>query len=215
MLAGLPEPEKNTEARPGKITEARPGPARLDELFAAPPLEWIAEEYGPRIYGLARHMLGNSADAEDVTQEVLLQLLQKLPSFRGESTFRTWLHRVVVNAVLAFRRKRAVRREHMSRAPVEELEPEGVEPATRHHWTAGPEDVLISRETNRLIEDAIRNLPETYRDVYILADVEGLANAEIADLLRLTVPAVKTRLFRARSLMRKALAPHFEEALAS
>jgi RNA polymerase sigma-70 factor (ECF subfamily) len=74
-----------------------------------------------------------------------------------------------------------------------------------------PERLAQSRETQQLIDQAIARLPDTYRDVYVLADVEGLPNAEIAGLLELGVPAVKSRLHRARLLMRRTLAPHFEE----
>src|SRR5437773_8961045 len=70
----------------------------------------VFRDYAPRVYNLARRMLGNDADAEDVTQDVLLQVVRKLDTFRGESAFPTWLHRVTVNAALANRRKRATRR---------------------------------------------------------------------------------------------------------
>jgi RNA polymerase sigma-70 factor (ECF subfamily) len=70
----------------------------------------------------------------------------------------------------------------------------------------------MDQETHELIEEAIRELPEIYRDVYVLADVEGLSNAEIGEMLELSLPAVKSRLHRARLIMRNALAPHFEEA---
>ena len=82
-------------------------------------------------------------------------------------------------------------------------------------WSVTPDQQVLDQERQQLIEDAIGRLPENYRDVYVLADVEGLPNAEIADLLGLHVPAVKSRLHRARLLMRSALAPHFEEVTAS
>src|ERR1041384_3679698 len=74
--------------------------------------ELVFREYAPRIYNLARRMLNNDADAEDVTQDVLLQVIRKLDTFRGDSQFSTWLHRVTVNAALAFREKRANRQKH-------------------------------------------------------------------------------------------------------
>ena len=78
-------------------------------------------------------------------------------------------------------------------------------------WGIDPEQAALDHETHRLIEEAIARLPETYRDVYVLADVEQLPNAEIGEILGLSVAAVKSRLHRARLLMRDALAPHFEE----
>src|SRR5438128_5108850 len=79
----------------------------------------VFRDYAPRVYNLARRMLGNDADAEDVTQDVLLQVVRKLNTFRGESEFPTWLHRVTVNAALAHRGKRARREEHEVRDPLE------------------------------------------------------------------------------------------------
>src|SRR5437016_7348796 len=87
--------------------------------------ERVFREFAPRIYSLARRMLGNDADAEDVTQEVLLQVVRKLDTFRGESAFPTWLHRVTVNAALNYRRKRAQQEEHRTHDPLELFTDEG------------------------------------------------------------------------------------------
>src|ERR1700759_179251 len=96
----------------------------------APSPEQVFHDHAPRVYNLARRMLGSDADAEDVTQDVLLQVVRKLPTFRGESAFPTWLHRVTVNAALAHRRKRAVREEGRVYDPLENFQDDG------HH--AGP-----------------------------------------------------------------------------
>jgi len=161
------------------------------------------------VYSLAWRMLGNEADAEDVTQDVLLQVLRKLDTFRGESAFPTWLHRVTVNAALAYRNKRAIRERRRSSEAPEEVADD--RPHAGGPWRTTPERQVLDEETRRLIESAIAGLPEMYRDVYVLADVEGLPNAEISDMLGLGVAAVKSRLHRARLMMREALAPHFEE----
>jgi RNA polymerase sigma-70 factor, ECF subfamily len=181
-----------------------------------PPLtpEQVFRDYGPRVYNLARRMLNNDADAEDVTQEVLLQVLKKLHTFRGESAFPTWLHRVTVNAALAHRRKQAVRDEHQLPDIIED-----VFAGNGHHtgpvkrWSVAPDQQALDHESHEVIEQAIAKLPSNYRDVYVLADVEGLPNAEIADMLGLQVPGVKSRLHRARLLMRNTLAPYFEEVV--
>lgn len=175
--------------------------------------ERIFTEHAPRIYRLVRLLLGNEADAEDVTQQVFLQVLRKLPSFRGESAFSTWLNRVAVNEALIFRRRRGARRHHEVCEVLEEFAEDGRHPGTAQRW-ASPLTQLIDRETHERIEQAIAHLPELYRDVFVLADVEGLPNPEIGELLGLGVPAVKSRLHRARLLMRKALAPYFEEQAA-
>lgn len=176
--------------------------------------ERVFTEYAPRVYNLARRMLGNDADAEDVTQEVLLQVVRKIDTFRGESAFPTWLHKVTVNAALNHRRKRAAREEHQAADPLEKFLDNGHHHGPVNRWELGPEQQLLDRETQKLVEDAIARLPAIYRDVYVLADVEGLPNAEIATLLDLGVAAVKSRLHRARLLMRDALAHHFEEVSA-
>ena len=180
-------------------------------MTAAPPEkltpELVFREYAPRIYHIARRMLGNDADAEDVTQDVLLQVIRKLDTFRGDSAIGTWLHRVTVNAALAHRQKRATRQKHETHDPLlEEAAPAG--PVKR--WHVGPDESALEAEQHELIEKAIGTLPDPFRDVFVLADVEGLPNAEIAEMLGLSVPAVKSRLHRARLRMRDELAPHFE-----
>jgi RNA polymerase sigma-70 factor (ECF subfamily) len=180
---------------------------------SVPSPEQVFRDYGPRVYNLARRMLGNDADAEDVAQDVLVQVLRKGNTFRGEASFPTWLHRVTVNAALMHRRKRARRQEHETYDPGYFFEEAGSHAHPVRPWSISPAAAALDHETATLIESAIARLPETYRDVYVLADVEGLPNAEIAEMLGLSVPAVKSRLHRARLLMRHELAPHFEEVL--
>jgi RNA polymerase sigma-70 factor, ECF subfamily len=174
--------------------------------------EQVFREHASRIYSFARRMLSNDTDAEDVTSEVLVQVVRKLDTFRGESAFPTWLHRVTVNAALAHRRKRANRQARQTSEPLESFLEDGhAANGPMRPWSVSPDHPLLNAETQHLIERAIAGLPETYRDVYVLADVEGLPNAEIAEMLGLSVPAVKSRLHRARLMMRDTLAPHFEE----
>ncbi len=162
--------------------------------------EQVFREYAGRVYGVALRVVGNEADAEDVTQEVLLQVVRKLDTFRGDAALTTWLHRVTVNAALSLRRQQVARRAlHVGGA--------GAARPVR----AWPDEQALGRELRGLIEAAIAGLPPLYRAAYVLADVEGLANAEVATALGLSLPAVKSRLHRARLLMRAALAPHFEE----
>jgi RNA polymerase sigma-70 factor (ECF subfamily) len=173
----------------------------------------VIRAYGSKVYNLAYRMLGSAVDAEDVTQEVLLTVVRKLHTFRGESSLGTWLHRITVNACLAFRRKRAVRAQHEIPDPLlQDFADDGQHAGSVRPWSQPADEQVMRAETQRLIEHAISELPEAYRDVYVLADVEGLPNAEIADLLGLNVPGVKSRLHRARLMMRKALARHFQES---
>lgn len=175
--------------------------------------ELVFREYAPRIYNLARRMLGNDADAEDVTQDVLLQVVRKLDTFRGDAQLSTWLHRVTVNAALAHRQKRANRQKHEASESGEDLLETAAPETAVKRWNVSPEEPILAAEQQEIIEKAINTLPEPFRDVYVLADVEGLPNAEIGEILGLSVPAVKSRLHRARMRMRDLLAPHFEGEL--
>src|SRR5947207_2376578 len=143
-----------------------PTSAAGQESPAALTPDRVFRDYAPRVYNLARRMLGNDADAEDVTQDVLLQVVRRLDTFRGESAFPTWLHRVTVNAALAHRRKRAAREQHMVRDPLEYF----LENGHMHHaaWSVRPEQAALDHETHQLIEAAIARMPEIYRDVYVL-----------------------------------------------
>lgn len=176
--------------------------------------ERVFREYAPRVYHLARRLLGNDADAEDVTQDVLLQVVRKLDTYRGESAFPTWLHRVTVNAALAHRRKRSNRDDGRVFDPLDHFSAEGLHNAPVKRWTMRPDQPVLEKEQKHVIEQSIAQLPEIYRDVFVLADVEQLPNAEIGEILDLNLPAVKSRLHRARLMMRDLLAPHFEEKYA-
>jgi RNA polymerase sigma-70 factor (ECF subfamily) len=182
-----------------------------EDHFVPAPLsaEQVYYDYAPRVFHMARRMVSNDIDAEDVTQDVLLQVVRKLPSFRGESAFPTWLHRITINAALSHRRRRAVREENRIEGSDLLLEEQPVESPGRP-WTLGPDAQLISQESAQLIRRAIDQLPPMYREVFIRSDLEGQPNAEIASELGLSLPAMKSRLHRARLLLRDALAPHFQ-----
>jgi RNA polymerase sigma-70 factor (ECF subfamily) len=185
--------------------DACPLRTNVDVLTA----ERIYHDYAPRVYNLARRMVRTDADAEDVTQDVLLQVVRKLPTFRGESALPTWLHRVTLNTALSHRRKRAVREERRSRDPFDLVLADAPAPNAGWDGASAPEAQLLRREARTLIEHAIAGLPPIYRAVFVLADVEGLPNAVIAGQLGLSLAAIKSRLHRARQLLRDVLAPHF------
>jgi RNA polymerase sigma-70 factor (ECF subfamily) len=192
-------------------------PHRLGGAAPEPEItvEQICREHATRIYNLARRMLDNDADAEDVTQEVLLQVVRKLDGFRRESDVTTWLHRIVVNTALAHRRKCARRPERQLPDVPEYILDRGARARAFRPSAPGPDQQVLDRETRRLIEDAIATLPQAYRNVYVLADLEGLPNADVCAALGLGLAAVKSRLHRARHMLREALAPHYEPAASS
>ena len=184
----------------GRTAEGPSLPTTAEDVFYA---------FAPRIYNLAHRMLNHDADAEDVTQEVLLQVIRKLNTFRWEAAaLTTWLNRVTVNSVLLHRRKQARHRERQVSTPLHAL-PEHEKVCAAQSPRNTPEQHAIDRETRELIESAIACLPEIYREVYVLADIEKMSNAAIGKLLALRIPAVKSRLHRARQMMREALTPHF------
>jgi RNA polymerase sigma-70 factor (ECF subfamily) len=134
-------------------------------------------------------------------------VVRKLDSFRGEADLATWLHRITVNAALAHRRKQARRRERQVEMLLAAI-PDGATVRCAGGSREPPEQAIVDQETQEMVEQAIAGLPEMYRDVYVLSDVEGLSNAKIADLLGLNLPGIKIRLHRARRMMRQALASY-------
>jgi RNA polymerase sigma-70 factor (ECF subfamily) len=187
-------------------------PIAADAFFSPrpqqPSVAEVCHEYAPRVYRLARRMMGHDADAEDVTQDVLLQVVRKLDTFRGEADLGTWLHRVTVNAALLYRRSHAGRRQRQDEAALDML-PEGAPAHSPRPGYAGPEQAVLDQERQEMIEQAIAGLPPMYRDVYRLSDVEQRSQNEIAGLLGLSLPAIKSRLHRARLMLREVLASYF------
>jgi len=157
----------------------------------------LARRHLPAMVGLARRILGNSAEAEDVAQEALLRVWTNAPRWRPLALFRTWLTRVVVN--LCLDRKR--------RTPWVELEAAGdiVDPAP----TAG--DKAESDERERMVASAIDKLPERQRSAIVLTYSEGMSNAEVADILDTSVSAVETLLVRGKQNLRRTLGNMIDE----
>ncbi|HXG66894.1 MAG TPA: RNA polymerase sigma factor [Blastocatellia bacterium] len=148
-----------------------------------------------RVYSICLRMTGNVAEAEDLTHEVFIQLHRKLGSFRGESAFTTWLHRLTVNQVLMHFRKRSVR----SELTTEDGEmPDSVDPET-----VNPEAMPIVDRIS--LENAIAQLPPGYRSIFVLHDVEGYEHEEIAKLLGCSPGTSKSQLHKARMKLRRLL----------
>jgi RNA polymerase sigma-70 factor (ECF subfamily) len=194
----------------GAVRLEPPGPEPAP-LPAAPASQVSAAElyhrYASRVHRLAWRLLGNEADADDVTQEVFLHVLEKLPTFRGEASIGTWLYRVALNTALAYRRQRTKARLHRADYLREVLfARRHCRPASRRRASA-PERHALEQERRRMIEAAIASLPPPYREVCLLADVEEQDRRAIADRLGLSLAGVRSRLHRARSLLREAVAP--------
>jgi RNA polymerase sigma-70 factor (ECF subfamily) len=155
--------------------------------------------YKRRIYSLCLRMLGKLAEAEDLTQEVFLQLHRRIASFRGDSAFSTWLHRMAVNIVLMHLRKKGLAVISLDQA----LEPEAEERAGR---SFGAPDLSLSGAIDRLaLARAVDGLPAGYRLIFVLHDVEGYEHNEIAAMLDCSDGNSKSQLHKARLKLREAL----------
>lgn len=171
-------------------------------------VDQVFRENSAKVANLARRLLGNEADVEEVTQEIFLQVVRKLHTFRGESALSTWLYKLAIHAILNYREKLA-QREFSGFGEI--FENRVKPPFPEELLTDNPRSQILDQETQEMIEQAIAELPGKYQKVFVLADVDNLSNTEIGEILGLTLAAVKSRLHRARHLMRKALTPYFEE----
>ena len=178
-------------------------------------LEALMAQYSGRVYRLAFGITRNSSDAEEVVQDVFLTVLRKGESFEGRSAVGSWIYRITANAALNKRRgKRAT-----VETSLEELLPSFKEDGHRDgdrawvlaDWSQNPEDDLLSNESRASLSRAIEKLPEHYRAVVVLRDVEGLSNEETAELLGESVASVKSRLHRSRMALREQLTHYFFE----
>jgi RNA polymerase sigma-70 factor (ECF subfamily) len=157
--------------------------------------EQLYERHQRRVYSLCLRMTGNVAEAEDLAQEAFIQLYRKIGSFRGESAFTTWLHRLTVNQVLMHFRKKGVR--------LEQTTDDGDVPVQVVKGTENPNQMpVIDRIA---LERAIAKLPPGYRAVFVLHDVEGHEHEEIAKLLGCSVGTSKSQLHKARMKLRSLL----------
>lgn len=164
------------------------------ELF-----EILMRRHNQRLYRVARGILGDEAEAEDVMQDAYVRAYSHLDQFAGQARFSTWLTRIAVYEALA----RARRRRRV-------VEIDAMPDLTRDTFTRsedrGPERRAIDRDLESVLETAIQGLPDTYRPVVMLRDVEGLSTLETAECLGLSEPVIKTRLHRGRALLRREIA---------
>lgn len=170
--------------------------------------EQLVNRYEHKIYRLGLNITGNPEDAEDVLQETFLKAFENLPRFREDSRFYTWIVRIGVNQALMKLRKRRTDKSVSLDDPIEENGE--VIPRDFADWKPNPEQLLGRTETREIMERAIQNLPVSFRTVFQLRDVEGLSTEETAEMLGLTISAVKARLFRARLRLREELAKFFK-----
>lgn len=169
--------------------------------------EALVRSHERRVFRVTLAVLGQVEDAEDAMQETFIKAYRHLKQYRHESRFTTWLTRIAVNESL---QKRQARKEHVSldESPATQNQdfPRRFEP-----WAADPEKLYTQQELRDLVERAIRSLSSIYREALILCDVEGMSAKEAAEVLAVNVAALKSRLLRARLMMREALTTSFEQ----
>jgi RNA polymerase sigma-70 factor (ECF subfamily) len=174
--------------------------------------ELLVRTHGGRMLAVARRFLRSEEDARDAVQDAFLSAFRSLDGFEGGARLSTWLHRIVVNAALMKLRTRRRKPEQ----PIDPLLPafadDGhmLEPAVS--WRSAELDAVELRELTGLMREAIESLPDSYRNVLLLRDIEGLDTEETAEAMGISPGAVKTRLHRARQALRGLLEPHLREA---
>jgi RNA polymerase sigma-70 factor, ECF subfamily len=189
---------RQSPAQPVALTEAEA--IRLAQAGNAAAFEFLYRLHGRRVYALCLRMVGNPADAEDLMQEAFLQLFRKIGTFRGESAFSTWLHRMTVNVVLMRLRKKSLPTDSLEEA----MEPDAENSAPKRD--VGAPDLRLTGAVDRVnLERCIEKLPPGYRSVFVLHDVQGYEHNEIADIMGCSVGNSKSQLHKARTRLRDLL----------
>jgi RNA polymerase sigma-70 factor (ECF subfamily) len=182
-----------TAPQPDQFTKPRPSDSAMN-------FERAYRMYRKRVYTKCLHMVRNEAEAEDLTQEVFLQLFRKMDSFRGESAFSTWLYRVAVNVVLMH-----LRRKSLATNPLQEI-CEGREGVFNLEQLLGAPDRALTSAIDRLnLERAVAQMPAGYKQVFLMHYVEGYGHREIAQLLGLAIGTSKSQMYKARVRLRQLL----------
>jgi RNA polymerase sigma-70 factor (ECF subfamily) len=174
--------------------------------------ESLVERHRDRLYGLALRMTRSEADAAEIVQDTFLAAYQNLANFRGEAAFGSWVHRIAANnALMRLRHQRVVE------AATEELRgPEfnergSLEEYPEVDWSRRADEKVLDEELGRAIRQATDALPEGYREVFLLKDVEAMSYEEIAEMMGISVAAVKSRLHRARLALREEIDAFYKE----
>ena len=168
----------------------------------------LVRRYDRNIFRIAQHITHNEEDAQDVVQDAFFKAYRNLEQFQGNSKFYTWLVRIAVNEALMKLRKR---RNDRTVSIDEDVETdEGSMPREVADWSPNPEQLYGTSELGDILKKTIQGLPPGFRTVFVLRDIEGLSTEETAEMLGLSVPAVKSRLLRARLQLRERLAKYFK-----
>jgi RNA polymerase sigma-70 factor (ECF subfamily) len=173
--------------------------------------EELISRYAQKAFSLASRLTKSPEDAEEVLQDVFVTVFRKIEGFQSKSSFSSWLYRITVNCSFMKLRKKRQNRS----VSIEDL-PLALQKSLRSAKNAPHETEIVTlrHELGEAIESAIQRLPEEYRPVFILRDVDGLTSREVGKILSLSIPAVKSRLHRSRLMLRRTLKPVFRAYLA-
>src|SRR5215470_7020997 len=173
--------------------------------------EELVRRYDRNVFRIAQHITQNREDAEDVVQEAFLKAYGNLARFQEQSKFYTWLVRIAVNeALMRLRKRRTGTGRTVSIDEDIETEDDAI-PREIADWSPNPEQMYSQAELKDILSRNIQGLPASFRTVFVLRDVEGLSTEETAEALQLSVPAVKSRLLRARLQLRERLNRYFKK----
>ena len=200
-LAGTPRVDRDAALLEG----LRRGDAAAPEL--------LLDTYGDRVYRLAIRITGNEQDAEEVAQDALWTAARKIDTFKGASAFGSWVYRITANAAYQKLRGRRGRRNEVlwdDLQPAFDEHRQHAEPVA--DWSGKVEEPALQTELRTVLTTAINDLPADYRTAFLMHDVEGLSNPEIAETLHLSLPAVKSRVHRSRLFLRERLSRYMAAA---
>jgi RNA polymerase sigma-70 factor (ECF subfamily) len=191
--------------------DAEGGGARRPDGPAA--AERLVERFGDRVYRLAMRITGLNEDAEEAAQDALWTAARKIQTFKGESAFGSWLYRIAANAAYQkLRTRRAKAKEIALDDVLPALDDDGRHFEPMADWSSRVDEQALTGELREVLQRAIDGLPPDYRTALVMHDVEGLSNPDIAETLGISLPAVKSRVHRARLVVRKQLADYLGTA---
>lgn len=171
--------------------------------------ETIVNRYETKVHNLAMRLTRNTEDAEEVLQDVFMTVYRKIDGFQGKAKFSSWLYRITVNAAFMKLRKR----KQNKTVSLDDLLPNIKDKTIFDHSNVSErgDSRAINNEIRESLEDAIAKLPDEYRAVFVLRDIDGLSNKEVGEILGLSIPAVKSRLHRSRLMLRKKLKRFYDD----
>lgn len=171
--------------------------------------EELMSRYETKVHNLAMRLTRNPEDAEEVLQDVFVTVYRKISGFEGKAKFSSWLYRITVNAAFMKLRKRKQDQSVSLDDMLPHLQNKAI--TQRNAFGARSDALALNNEIRDALESAIGKLPEDYRAVFVLRDIDGLSNKEVGDILSLSIPAVKSRLHRSRLMLRKRLRRFYED----